>query len=560
MPQDAFTLSQSAKELNKLLSGAKINKVSQPDKDDVYLLTYSSIGSKTLVLSSNAENCRISFISKEKTNPKVAPNFCMLLRKHLLGASIEKIELMGTERIIAITFLCKNDFKDSVTKILYAEIMGKYSNLILTENGLILGCLKNAPLDVATTRVTLSGAEYKFPKPQDKAELTNESEAISRLSAFSGEDLGNFIFNNFKGFSYQTANEFAHRCGDERDPEKLYRIIYDLYFNPPIKPNIAGEGKLRDFYAFDYLTVGGEKTYFDTIAEGQDVFYTSRDVKKGFELKQKQLLDKINGLIKKNTKKLQGENEKILSCQNLDELKLKGELITAYIYKIKEGESEVTVENYYDDMKPMKITLDKNLTPSKNAQRYFKKYAKEKRALEIVVPQKEQTEKELEYLNSVRLELLKAETVADFEDIENELMEEGVLPKPKFRKKQEKETPYRVYDVDGYVVKCGKNNIQNDRLTARAFKDDLWLHTKAYHSSHVIIETKGGKIPDNVIVIAAEICAYYSDAQGGSKVPVDFTEKKHVKKPPKAKAGSVIYTDQQTILVSPSAHTELLKV
>lgn len=559
MPQDAFTLHHAAAELDGILRGAKINRVSQPDKDDVYLLVYTSRGTRTLVLSSNAENCRVGFISKEKPNPKVAPNFCMLMRKHVLGATIEKVEQLGSERIIALTFACKNDFRDNVKKILYAEIMGKYSNLILTENGLILGCLKNAPLDVATSRVTLSGAEYKFPKPQDKADLSDKNASISRLTAFSGDNLDNFLFNNFKGLSFPTANEFAHRCAGEKDNGGLYEKLYSLYFNPPIRPNVAGEGKLRDFYVFDYITVPGEKKYYETIADGQDDFYTTRDVKKGFALKQKQLLDKINGLIKKNTKKLQGEKEKILSCEDYEENRLKGELITAYMYKIKEGMSEVTLENYYDENKPVKITLDKNLTPNKNAQRYFKKYAKEKRALEIVVPQKEQTEKELAYLGSVRLEILAAENAADFEDVENELINEGITPPQKSRKKQEKESPYRVFDVDGYVVKCGKNNVQNDRLTSRAFKNDVWLHTKGYHSSHVIIETKGGKIPDDVIVKAAEVCAYYSEAQAASKVPVDYAEKRFVKKPPKAKAGSVIYTDYSTVLVTPDAHAELAK-
>ena len=558
MPQDAFTLRHIARELDEMLAGGKVNKIIQPSRDEVNILLYAGGKTRKLLLNTNASFARACVSSAPRTAPDVAPNFCMLLRKHLTGATLLRAEQIGFERIIAFTFDCAGEFSRA-ERVLYAEIMGKYSNLILTENGLILGCLKNAPLDVATSRVTLSGAEYKFPKPQDKADLSDKNASISRLTAFSGDNLDNFLFNNFKGLSFPTANEFAHRCAGENDNGRLYEKLYSLYFNPPIRPNVAGEGKLRDFYVFDYITVPGEKKYYETIADGQDDFYTTRDVKKGFALKQKQLLDKINGLIKKNTKKLQGEKEKILSCEDYEENRLKGELITAYMYKIKEGMSEVTLENYYDENKPVKITLDKNLTPNKNAQRYFKKYAKEKRALEIVVPQKEQTEKELAYLGSVRLEILAAENVADFEDVENELINEGITPPPKFRKKQEKESPYRVFDVDGYVVKCGKNNVQNDRLTSRAFKSDVWLHTKGYHSSHVIIETKGGKIPDDVIVKAAEICAFYSEAQAASKVPVDYAEKRFVKKPPKAKAGSVIYTDYSTVLVAPNAHAELAK-
>lgn len=559
MPQDAFSIKHTAAELNRILSGAKINRVSQPDKDDVYLLTYSKTGSRVLVLSSNAENCRVSFISEEKPNPKVAPNFCMLLRKHLLGATIESVSAVDFERIVAVSFACKNDFRENTRKILYAEIMGKYSNLILTENGVILGCLKNAPLDVATSRVTLSGAKYLFPKPQDKAALSDKNGSISRLSAYNGQDLGDFIFRNFKGFSFITALEFAERVKGITSPEEIYGKLYDLYLNPPIKGNIAGEGKQRDFYVFDYSVVTGEKRYFDNLSDGMDAYYTDRDVKKGFSAKQKQLADKISGLIKKNTKKLQAEEEKILESSDNETLRLKGELLTAYSYMVKQGAGEVTLENYYDENKPVKITLDKTLSANKNAQKYFKKYAKQKRALEISIPQKEETEKELAYLKSVLYEINAAEKISDFADVEDELMENGIIPQPKFRKKDTKESPYRGYVIDGYVVKCGKNNVQNDRLTGRAFKDDLWLHTKGYHSSHVIIETKGETIPDKVIEIAAEICAYYSDGQGGTKIPVDYTFKKFVKKPPKAKSGSVIYTDYKTVLVEPNRHVEYLR-
>lgn len=558
MPQDAFALKHIAAELDELLSGAKINKASQPDKDDVYLLTYSAkLGSKTLVLSANAENCRVSFASKEKPNPKVAPNFCMLLRKHLLGATIERIKTIEFERIVAITFSNKNDFKERVDKVLYAEIMGKYSNLILTENGIILGCLKNAPLDATTSRVMLSGAPYKLPKPQDKVELTDKQASISRLSAFLGEELGDFIFKNFKGFSFPTANEAALFARGETDAEKIYEKIVEFYFNPPLRPNVGGQGKLKDVYLTDYKSVEGEKKFYPLLSDAVDDFYTARDSAKEFQTKQKRLLDKVNAALKKNAKKLQAESDKLLEIADRETLRLKGELLTAYAYKVKNGEGAIELENYYDDNKPVKISLDKNLSANQNAQKYFKKYAKQKRAFEIVSPQKEETEKELSYLKTVALEINSAETIADFAEIEEELVEVGMFPAPKFKKKPEKETPYAVYSVDGYVVKRGKNNAQNDRLTGRAFKDDLWLHAKGYPSSHVVVETKGEQIPDNVVKIAAEICAYYSDCRGASKAPIDYTFKKYVKKPPKAKSGSVIYTDYKTALVTPNPHDEL---
>ena len=270
----------------------------------------------------------------------------------------------------------------------------------------------------------------------------------------------------------------------------------------------------------------------------------------------KQLTDKINSLLKKLYKKLQGESEKILACHDAESLRIKGELITANIYRLKEGMSECELENYYDDYKPVKITLNKNLSPSKNAQRYFKKYAKEKRTLEILVPQKEATEDELSYLNTVLLFISQATDISEFKDLEDELTTVGLLPKPKFKQKNQEESAYRVYSFNGFIIKCGKNNVQNDRLTQRAYKEDLWLHTKNFHSSHVIIETKGDKIPNEVIEVGAEICAYYSDAKEGTKVPVDYCFKKFVKKPREAKPGSVIYTDYKTCLVNPNPHDD----
>mgnify|MGYP002673701036 FL=1 len=559
MPQDAFTLLHAARELNNLLSGAKVNRVVQPDKDDVYLAVYTKSGARTLVLSSNAEYCRVAFTSAEKPKPQVAPSFCMLLRKHLLGAETESVSLVGFERIIKIDFRTKNDFKDSVVKTMYCEIMGKYSNLILTENGKILGCIKNAPLDVATTRLTLPGADYVLPKSQDKADITDETSFKSRyMSAFFG-DLPKFLFENVKGLSFVTAEEIAANVPADADVDAVYDAVKTFYLSPVVSPCVKGEGKKRDYYITDYKTIGGQTEYFATITDAEDDVFSAKERKKAFDLEYKRISDKVNSLTKKLGKKLQGENEKLLSSANYDELRVKGELITANLYRLEKGMKSCELENYYDDYKPMKITLDENLTPNANAQRYFKKYAKEKRAVEIVTPQKEQTEKDLDYLGSVGHELSLAADKSDFKDIEEELISQGLLPAPKNKSVKTAESPYREYIADGYAIKCGKNNLQNDRLLSRAYKDDLWLHAKGFHSPFVIVETKGEKIPDEVIKTAAEICAYYSDGGKGGKVHVDYCLRKFVKKPPKAKPGSVIYTDYKTACVQPLPHDEIKK-
>ncbi len=557
MAQDAFTLFYTVKELNIKLCGAKINRVTQPNKDEVLLLVYTKEGTKNLVLSANAESCRVCFTSEEKQNPKQAPNFCMLMRKHVLGAVIESVELIGYERIIKITFSSKNDFRENVTKVLYCEIMGKYSNLILTENGSILGCLKNPPIDTVTTRLTIAGAKYTLPKSQDKADIYEKNETINRLKEFNGGDEAAFLFENVKGLSFPTAAEAALRVFPFENAENGYEKLYNFLLCSDVKPNVAGEGKLKDVYVTDYLSIGGEKKYYADISSALDEFYTVKDKNKAFSLKQKSLSDKVGGLIKKLGKRLQGEEEKIAEASELEDLKLKGELITVNLWRIKSGATECELENYYDDGKPIKILLDKNLTPNQNAQRYYKKYAKEKRTLEVLIPKRNETKAELEYLGGVLFEISQAKEISDFFDIETELIAAKLLPAPRFKKKQESESQCRTYSVDGFIIKCGKNNVQNDRLTSRAFWGDMWLHTKNYHSAHVIIETKGEEIPNKVIETAAEICAYYSDAKQGDKVPIDYTLKKFVKKPPQSKLGSVIYTNYKTCYVTPSNHEEL---
>ena len=559
MPQDAFTLYHTAKELDKNLHNAKVNRVNQPNKDEISLLVYTISGSRVLTLSANAESCRIGFSSAEKPNPKVAPNFCMLLRKHVSGATIESVSLVGFERIIAVKFQCKNDFRENVEKVLYCEIMGKYSNLILTENGVILGCLKTAPLDVATTRLTVSGAKYALPKPQDKADIFDKDETVRRLSAYSGEDGEKFLFENVKGLSFPTAAEAAVKVFPFSSADEGYEKLRRFLLFPEIKPNVAGEGKLKDVYISDYITIAKDKRFFDSISAASDDFYGKKEKGKAFDLKKKQLLGKVNGNLKKLEKRLQGEEEKIKEASSYETLKLKGELITSNLWRLKGGETECVLENYYDDNKPIKISLDKNLTPNQNAQRYYKKYAKEKRTLEVILPQREKTLAETEYLSGVIFEIEEAKEIEDFKDVESELISAGLLPAPRFLKKPTTESEYRTYLSEGHAIKCGKNNLQNDRLTQRAFHGDMWLHTKGYHSSHVIIETKGEKIPDKVIEVAAEICAFYSDAKGGDKVPVDYTLKKNVKRPPQAKPGKVIYTDYKTCFVTPNSHEELRK-
>lgn len=564
MPQDAFTISYYSLELNEKLKGAKINKITEPSADEIFLTTYT--GSKTLkvIISSSASYCRVSLTDIDKQSPLTAPSFCMLLRKHLLNATIKSVEALDEERIIKIIFDAKNDFLEEVEKTLYVEIMGKYSNVILTENETILGVMKPTNLELNSVRALLVGAKYKLPPKQDKiSALSKEGKEL--LLSFKGGNLAEFIFKNYLGISTQTADEIVYSYYKtldvfDFDGEKFYEHFYKFLTCTEPRPTVITTNKTEDFYITDYTHLEGERKYFKDITSAMIYRYDKAEKETEFARRKKAILDKIKVFEKRELKKADLLSTRMQSNEDYEKNRLYGELITANIYKIKQGDESVTVQNYYDEnAEEITIKLDKNLSPSKNAQRYYKKYAKQKRAMEIDEEQLAITKSELDYVASVYSMLNKITDLKDFDDIEAELITEGLIKVTNRRtdKKQKPSSP-RIYQIDGFKVLCGKNNIQNDIITHDAEKYDLWLHTKNYHSSHVIIEGDGSeKFPDKVIERAAEITAYYSDASGGS-VSVDYTLKKFVKKIPGARSGRVIYTDYKTCLVMPNPHDELL--
>lgn len=545
MPQDAFTLHRVVEELSPDLIGGKITKIIQPDKDALLFYLYTQKGGFKLLLSTNASDARICVTTYDYPAPSVAPNFCMLLRKHLTGAIITNVEQIGFERVIALHLHCLSDFTEA-DRILYLEVMGKYSNLILTENGTILGALKMTALEENYKRVLFAGVPYTFPAPQDKADPTKD---LSILSSFSGGDLAEFLFLNVAGIARPTAEEIA-RTFDGTDLENhLKRYLFEGETKPHL---LIRNGKIKDFFAKEVpfaIPVA-------TLSEAQDRFYTQKETDKAFDTKKRKLASIVRTQKKKAEKKLALLIDRLRECDDAEENKKFGELITANIYAIQKGDKTCTVMDYYDEACPMiTIRLDDTLTPSQNAQRYYKKYNKQKRTVVAVTPQKEETEVELDYLDSLLSSIERAEKLIDLTEIEEELIDLGLI---RFQGKKRKEviTPFRTYEVDGFKILSGRNNKQNDRLLKTIRAGDLWLHAQKYHSTHVAILTEGREVPDHVLLFAGEICAYYSDGSKGGKIAIDYCDRRFVKKPPKANAGFVIYTNYSTILVEPNAHGE----
>ena len=569
MPQDAFHIRRLSAELNEFLVHGKINRISQVNKDELTFIIYTGKSTVKLILSASASGARVCLATTEKEPAPVAPNFCMLLRKHLQGAEILEIRQHEFERIIEIDLYCVTDFSES-KRTLHCELMGKYSNVVLTEKGVILGALKTTALEDSTRRVLLPGAKYLYPTPQDKLSPFDGAGMRSRLENFLSlrpeglekETLSVFLFENVSGLALPTAREIVSRAASAAGSLQLclspsvnlplWDFVGNFCLYEPNAPHLQIlDGKAVDFFAF--AVENGVQ--MPSLCKAEDEFFSGKENKKGFDDKKRKLENTVKGLKKKQTKKLQDTLERLKESEKAEDLRVKGELLTANLYRVEKGMSYVELENWYSpDCEKIKISLDTTLSPSKNAQRYFKTYNKHKRAKEILTPMLEKEQAEIEYTDSVLSALSLADSAEDLKELEAELMQMGLLRAQKERagvKKKETLIPFREFEHNGLKIYAGRNNLQNDRLVRAAAPDDVWLHTQKYHSSHVIIATEGKEIPDDTLLFAAQICAYYSDGRDGDKIPVDYCKKKFVKKPNKSKAGFVIYTDYKTVLVTP---------
>lgn len=562
MPQDAFHIRRLSKELNGFLVGGKINRISQVSKDELTFIIYTGKTTVKLIVSANASTARVCLSLTEKEPLAVAPNFCMLLRKHLQNAEIVSVKQYGFERIVEITLHCTTDFSEC-DRVLVCELMGKYSNVVLVEKGIVLGALKTTSLIDENHRVLLAGAKYAYPAPQDKLSPFDGAGMRSRLENFEKmypegyetETLAKFLFENVAGLALPTAREIVTRAKAAERP--LHLFTGEFCENEPCSAHIKrADGVIADFFAFEIDD--GEKA--PSLCKAEDEYYTSRETKKGFEDKKRKLESAANTLRKKAAKRLQDTLERLREAEKADENRIKGELLTANLYRIEKGCGSVELENWYDERGgTLKIALDTTLTPSQNAQRYFKTYNKQKRAKEILTPMKSAEEAEISYADSVSAAIRSAETDEDLKEIETELIAAGLMRAPVKKiggKKKETEIPFREYEHGGMKIYLGRNNLQNDRLLKFAAAEDIWLHTQKYHSSHAIIVTEGRQVQDETVLFAAELCAYYSDGRDGDKIPVDYCKRKFVKKPSKSKAGFVVYTDYKTVLVTPNRHKE----
>lgn len=561
MPQDAFTLKYLCEELNDVFAGGKINRIIQPTSDEVIFTVYTGKSTRKLYISVNPSCPRIGICDEERESPLTAPNFCMLLRKHLLSATINSVSLLDFDRIVKIDLTASSEFFDTGKKTLYAELMGRYSNIILTEEGKVLGGNRGINFFDNGVRPLIVGRSYSLPPSGDKKAPSDS--ALTECFGKAEGCVSDIVCKYVQGIAVDTAKEiekeYTEKYGNIK-AETLFDFINSFVYGKKKQPCIIREnGTAKDVCAFPYSTLGGEYVFFPSLAEAENIYFKEKQTAKKLKEQRERVSAVLLSARKKLKKRLALINARLSDANDCEKDRLKGELILANIYKIKQGDERCVLDNYYDGTQ-ISITLDPTLSPSKNAERYYKKYNKAKRTLAAQEPQRQIAEEELNYIEAVSDELSLAENLSDVLLVKEELTAAGYISENKtpLKRKKSENIAYRKYIADGFVIKVGRNNVENDALTFSAKGTDVWLHAKDYHSSHVIIETLGKEPSDSALRIAAEICAYYSKGREGGKTEVVFTKKKFVKKPPKSKLGFCTYTDFKSLTVIPHAHTELL--
>lgn len=570
MPLDAICLQAVVEELRPQLLNLRIDKVQQPARDQVILLLR---GNKRLLLNAGANAPRIQLTETARDNPAEPPMFCMLLRKHLVGARVADITQPLLERLVRLELDITDDFGQPGKRTLVLEAMGRRSNLILLDGeGRIIDCMRRVDADMSAQRQVLPGLYYEPPASVGRLPVTEESEEGFRqkLAAANPErQLDAFLLDSYFGISPLMARELAFRTAGASDARLLelnetgrtnfWREIYQ--FSDAIKENkftpimLKKEGSPEEFACFPILQYGGllEPERFDSFSALLDSFYEQRERQERVRQRGADLIRTATTARDRLRRKLAMQEKDYAATQDRDRLRICGDLITSNLYRMARGQSKLVCENFYDEnCAETTIQLDPLLTPQQNAAKYYKRYTKAKTAEKYLREQMEFARRDAEYLESVLEEISHAETEQDFIDIRNELRDAGFLRKQGKKEIKRAAKPRGFRTTSGFRVLVGRNNRQNDQLTCKeADHRDLWFHTQKIHGSHVILCTEGREVDDDTIVEVAKLAAYYSQARESGNVPVDYTMVKNVKKPAGARPGMVIYKTCRTVNVTP---------
>ncbi len=586
MPLDGIVVQSIVKELNNKLLNGKIEKIYQTEADEFIInIRNKSIHNK-LLLSANSNYPRAHLTTQQKENPKTPPMFCMLMRKHLQGGKIIDISQKDFDRIILFDIECYDELGTLTIKQLIIEIMGRHSNIILLdkESQKIIDSIKRISSDINRYREILPGKLYLEPPSQEKENpclVTLDKFKEKILSSPHGTNITKGLYTSLQGISPVAAREVCYRAKVDPDTNitgltkdnitilfnSLQEILTQINLNPSPIIIQNNDNKVIDFYSIELLSYSNlyQIIALESISEVLEKYYFKKDMYERLKQKSIDLRKFITNTLDKLYKKKQKLFDGLKDSSNASKHQIIGDLILSNLHMISKGDSKVNVLNYYEENSPtITIDLDNRLTPSQNAQKYFKKYTKAKTAIIEIKKQLEEVESDIKYFENIVQFIENSSTVDDIEEIRLELISEGYLHKKKTKIKN-KSKPAKKHltftSTEGLKILVGKNNIQNDVLTLKiASKSDYWFHTKDIPGSHVILVTNNSKPSDTSIMEAAELAAFFSKGRLSSKVPVDYTTVKNVKKPSGAKPGMVIYETYNTIFVTPRQNIdEILK-
>ena len=562
MPMDGLMVGYVARELNEMLAGGRIDRITQPERDTVILVIRAGNENRSLLLCASANNARCHLTGSRFPNPLEPPALCMLMRKQLLGGRVLSVRQVGGDRIIHIDMDTVGEMGDREPRRLVLEIMGRHSNLMLLNGeGRILEAAHHVNAEMSRVRQIQPGLTYAPPPGQDRLDPAGirAEELREKLEALKGQPFEKALAGSVRGLSLPTAREIALRVlsPGEKEPEDLQACaerIADLLARLPgmLSPRVeyAENGEAAEVYPFPWLSgVPERQKEFPSLSRALEAYYGTRDQQDRLRQKSASMVRLLKTQMERCEKKLALQEEELAGAARMEEYRIMGEVLNANLFALKKGMEEATLPNWYDpEGGSLTIPLDVRLTPSQNAQKYFRKYQKARSARQIAQEQKEKTLQELDYLEGLLLDVDKCTGESELEEIRSELVRTGYMKRNTNRRQQRSlpgSRPYRYVSGDGIDILVGKNAVQNDRLTAEALPEAVWLHAKDMPGSHVIIRAEG-EIPPQTLKQAAMLAAWYSKGRRSSMVPVDYTRRRYVKKPSGAAPGKVIYTHQKT--------------
>ncbi|HIT52462.1 MAG TPA: NFACT family protein [Candidatus Fimivicinus intestinavium] len=574
MALDGIYLHFLTQELAREAVGARVEKVSQPSREELVLSLRSRAGAYKLLLSVRSNSPRLHFTANAPDNPQTPPMLCMLLRKALVGAVLTGLRQIGLDRVLFLDFDASNEIGDRVHPSLCIEIMARHSNIILlNENGVIVDALKRIDATKSSVREILPGLPYTLPPAQDKVNLLLEEgrTAYERVLLEGEARLSAALLRALQGVSPIVCRELAFQAAGEDLPvsalslvqresllhtlEGLCRLVREGVPAPEMA--LDQEGKPMDFAFLPIRQYGAlmQTRAYTRLSALLDDFYTERDRAERTRQRAQDLFHLLNSTMERIARRLNAQRAELAASEDREQLRIRAELITAYQYTLEKGAPFYDVENYYDENRILRIPADPALSPARNAQKYYKDYRKAQTAQKVLTEQIAAGEQELQYIESVFDALSRSQSERELMEIREELAAGGYLKSRRSAKQKAPRPlpPMEFCTDDGFSILVGRNNVQNDKLSLKtAAKNDLWLHTKNIPGSHVILVTGGKEPSEQALVQAAQLAAWFSRARESSSVPVDYTPVRMLRKPQGARPGKVIYDTYRTLSVHPS--------